>query len=72
MLIKLISLNCDGKETNMKILIGADLVPHTSDVDLFIKGDSLGLLGEELKAVVDSADFRIFTLRQLSVTKSLL
>jgi len=62
LLIKLISLNCDRKETNMKILIGADLVPHTSDVDLFIKGDSLGLLGEELKAVVDSADFRIFNL----------
>ena len=46
----------------MKILIGADLVPHTTDVDMFINGDAKGLLGEELKAVIDSADFRIFNL----------
>ena len=46
----------------MKIIIGADLVPSESDVNLFIDGDSRALVGDELKEILDKADFRIFNL----------
>lgn len=44
------------------IIIGADLVPTKSNVDLFIKGDAKALVGEKLKDVLDGAAYRIFNL----------
>ena len=46
----------------MKILIGADLVPTDTNVALFAAGDAKALVGEELMAVLQSADYRIFNL----------
>lgn len=44
------------------ILIGADVVPTKHNVDLFIKGDALQLVGEELDMLLKGANFRIFNL----------
>ena len=46
----------------MKILIGADLVPTESNKDLFVSGDIDALLGQELRACLSEADYRIFNL----------
>lgn len=46
----------------MKILIGADLVPTKCNFDLFEKSDIDALIGQELKCILKSADFRIFNL----------
>lgn len=46
----------------MQILIGSDLVPTNSNIDLFNKADIKGLLGEELLSIWHSSDFRIFNL----------
>ena len=46
----------------MKILVGADLVPTESNEQLFIKGNAEAIVGKEMKAVLDGADFRIFNL----------
>lgn len=46
----------------MNILIGADLVPTKSNIDLFASGDVQELLGEELFSVLRNADYRIFNL----------
>lgn len=46
----------------MKILIGADVVPTDSNIDLFIKGDAEAIVGKDMKKVLDQADFRIFNL----------
>ena len=46
----------------MFILIGGDLVPTKSNINLFISGDARGLLGRELKATLDNSCFRIFNL----------
>ncbi len=46
----------------MNIIIGADLVPTKSNVAHFINGDAEYLLGEELKQLLDDADFKIFNL----------
>ena len=47
----------------MKILIGADVVPHKGDnEEYFIKGNAEKILGKELKYIVDSADLRIYNL----------
>lgn len=46
----------------MKLLIGADLVPTKSNQDLFANADVTTLVGEELLALICSADYRIFNL----------
>jgi len=46
----------------MKILIGADLVPTDTNVELFISGDVNMLVGEELQKVLTEAEYRIFNL----------
>lgn len=46
----------------MNILIGADLVPTNSNVDIFASGDVKTLLGEELNSILRNADYRIFNL----------
>ena len=46
----------------MKILIGADLVPTKSNEILFCQGNSGALVGEELRNLLETADYRIFNL----------
>lgn len=46
----------------MRILIGADLIPTDSNVDLFKSGKAEEIVGKEMKDVLDKADFRIFNL----------
>lgn len=46
----------------MNILIGADLVPTSSNIDLFSTGDTQTLLGGELNKLIQSSDYRIFNL----------
>ena len=46
----------------MNILIGADLVPTQSNVDLFAAGDAQALVGDELYQLLCNADYRIFNL----------
>lgn len=46
----------------MSILIGADIVPTTSNYDLFENGDTLALVGQELLDILGKADHRIFNL----------
>lgn len=46
----------------MNILIGADLVPTKSNIDLFASGDIQTLLGEELSNTIQNSDYRIFNL----------
>lgn len=46
----------------MKILIGADFVPTKSNMEMFQGGQTQELLGEGLKNILESSDFRIFNL----------
>jgi len=46
----------------MHLLIGGDLAPTQSNVDLFSRGDLVPLLGNELLSLWNSADMRIFNL----------
>jgi len=46
----------------MKIIIGADLAPTETNIDFFTAGDADSIVGECLKAILSSADFRIFNL----------
>lgn len=46
----------------MRLIIGGDLVPTNSNIDLFNNSDIKSLLGEELLSVWNSADIRIFNL----------
>lgn len=46
----------------MSILIGADIVPLSSNIDLFEKAEVEILLGKELQNIIEDADFRIFNL----------
>lgn len=46
----------------MKILIGADLVPTESNCILFQNGDVESLVGSELLALLDNADYKCFNL----------
>ena len=50
------------KEKIMKILIGGDVVPTSVNMGLFIKGDTVSLMGQGLKDIWDGADFRIINL----------
>jgi len=45
-----------------RILIGADIVPTVKNYQYFKAGDAATLLGDELKAVFDRSDYRIFNL----------
>lgn len=46
----------------MKILIGADFVPTSSNNELFCKADTTALVGGDLESILKNADFRIFNL----------
>ncbi|MBE7003020.1 MAG: CapA family protein [Ruminococcaceae bacterium] len=46
----------------MGIIIGADVVPTNSNLDLFAAGNAEDLIGLELKGLLSSADYRIFNL----------
>ena len=46
----------------MKLLIGADLVPTTSNAELFATGNAEALVGKDLLEILSSADFRVFNL----------
>ena len=46
----------------MQILIGADLVPTSSNFELFKSGDANSLVGENLLECLKKADYRIFNL----------
>ena len=46
----------------MSIIIGADIVPTQSNMDLFSDGDVTTLLGNELLSLWNAADMRIFNL----------
>lgn len=46
----------------MSILIGADIVPTKSNYELFETGNAKELVGEELLAVLNKAEYRIFNL----------
>ena len=44
------------------MLIGADLVPTKSNIELFAAGNTRELLGEELKQLLQNAQYRVFNL----------
>ena len=46
----------------MKILIGADIMPTDTNLELFVAGDGETLVGKELLALLQGADYRIFNL----------
>ena len=46
----------------MKIIIGSDIVATDQNIQLFTQGDAKGLIGGEIKEILDKADFRIFNL----------
>ena len=46
----------------IQIIIGGDLVPTKSNLDLFISGDIVTLIGEDLRGILSECDFRIFNL----------
>ena len=46
----------------MSIIIGADIVPISSNKELFEKAQTDELLGEELFNILKQADYRIFNL----------
>lgn len=46
----------------MSIIIGADLVPTMSNIELFNKGNVEQLVGKELFDILKKADFRVFNL----------
>lgn len=46
----------------LKCIIGADLVPTDSNIDLFASADVETLIGKDIKKLLDSASFTIFNL----------
>ena len=46
----------------MSVIIGADIVPTTLNIELFVQGDAVGLVGEPLFNVLQAADYRICNL----------
>lgn len=48
----------------LKCIIGADLVPTDSNIDLFASADAdvVTLIGKDIKKLLDSASFTIFNL----------
>jgi poly-gamma-glutamate synthesis protein (capsule biosynthesis protein) len=47
---------------SIHIIIGGDLVPTKSNLDLFNRGDIVTLIGEDLSGILSECDFRIFNL----------
>lgn len=47
---------------NVKLIIGADIVPVKSNTELFNRADSKALIGDALYDKLNEADFRIFNL----------
>lgn len=46
----------------MKFIIGADIVPTNSNIQLFERGNSAGLIGDKLLTLLDDADYTLFNL----------
>lgn len=46
----------------MKLLIGADIVPTENNMEFFINGNDINLVGEEIKKELSSADFIVLNL----------
>lgn len=46
----------------MKLIIGGDIVPTSTNIDLFIRGDVDTLIGSELKSVLNEANYKVFNL----------
>lgn len=46
----------------MKLLIGADLVPTDTNLELFSSADAKELVGQELLDILKAADYRVFNL----------
>ncbi|MBE6651194.1 MAG: CapA family protein [Ruminococcaceae bacterium] len=46
----------------MNLIIGADIVPTDTNAPIFSEGNAENLVGAELKAILDSAAYRIFNL----------
>ena len=44
------------------IIIGADIVPTESNIDLFVQGNLRKIIGKSLVDILDHADYRIFNL----------
>ncbi len=55
----------------MKILIGADFVPTSSNYELFYQANTKELIGEQLEEIFQKADFRIFNLEMPLTDKQL-
>jgi len=51
----------------MKIMIGADLVPTASNIELFKQGDAKTIVGERFLKVMQDCDYRMFNL-ELALT----
>lgn len=51
----------------MKIIIGADIVATDSNRQLFIDGNVNAIVGEEIKKILENADFRVFNLEMALV-----
>lgn len=47
---------------SIKVLIGGDLVPTKTNIDLFLKGDRESLVGNEISHLLDCANFTVFNL----------
>ena len=45
-----------------KCIIGADLVPTDSNIGLFVNADLETLIGNDIKKLIDGANFTIFNL----------
>lgn len=54
----------------MNILIGSDVVPTKVNIELFENGDVDALLGNELKEIWNTVDFRMFNLETPITSKS--
>ena len=55
----------------MEILIGADIVPTKSNINSFVSGNAVEMVGKEICNILDDADFRIFNLEVPLVDKEM-
>lgn len=55
-------MNSTTKTNEMRLIIGADLVPTYSNEALFIRGDIEQLVGEDIISYLKKSDFNIFNL----------
>lgn len=54
----------------MRIVLGADVVPMSSNSDLFLNGDAISLLGNELLECLNASDYRVLNLETPFTDKS--